>query len=464
MGTEAQSDNKKDIIDQLKIAMIATSILMALVLTLGSLLLFADSRGTATSNVNTVKESQEQWAVLVAGSKGWDNYRHQADVCHAYQVLYEHGVDDDHIIVMMYDDIAYNAQNPTKGVIKNNPAGPDVYKNVPKDYTGVNVNPENFLAVLKGNKQAVKGKGSGKVVQSGPNDNIFIYFADHGASGMVAFPSDFLDAQTLNSALQDMHKNNRYKQMLFYLEACESGSMFEGLLPDNIGVLAVTASNSTAPSFACFYDEKLDTFLGDVFSVNWMKNADTENIEKETIEEQMEHISNSTEIYSEIGQFGDKTIARDIVGLFQGLKKGDLFDTFEDITDAVVAHEVSIARLEKNKHENSDKIHSLRKGRQFVDNVIEDIVYKVLGEPDNVDDIIEQVHEIRDFDCFVDVARNFHEKCFNLGENGFALRKVHILANLCGSEVLHVNKEDNSKKIRNVIQDVCTHPKMVDIN
>ena len=27
-----------------------------------------------------------QWAVLVAGSRGWDNYRHQADVCHAYQV------------------------------------------------------------------------------------------------------------------------------------------------------------------------------------------------------------------------------------------------------------------------------------------------------------------------------------------------------------------------------------------
>ena len=26
------------------------------------------------------------WAVLVAGSEGWDNYRHQADVCHAYQV------------------------------------------------------------------------------------------------------------------------------------------------------------------------------------------------------------------------------------------------------------------------------------------------------------------------------------------------------------------------------------------
>ncbi len=26
------------------------------------------------------------WALLVAGSSGWYNYRHQADVCHAYHV------------------------------------------------------------------------------------------------------------------------------------------------------------------------------------------------------------------------------------------------------------------------------------------------------------------------------------------------------------------------------------------
>ena len=26
------------------------------------------------------------WVLLVAGSENWYNYRHQADVCHAYQV------------------------------------------------------------------------------------------------------------------------------------------------------------------------------------------------------------------------------------------------------------------------------------------------------------------------------------------------------------------------------------------
>ena len=78
------------------------------------------------------REQGRLWAVLVAGSRGWENYRHQADVCHAYQVLHSHGVPEDNIIVMMYDDIAYNQRNPYQGRIFNRPNGSDVYKGVPR--------------------------------------------------------------------------------------------------------------------------------------------------------------------------------------------------------------------------------------------------------------------------------------------------------------------------------------------
>ena len=47
-------------------------------------------------------------AILVAGSNGWENYRHQADVCHAYQILHRNGISDSNIIVMMYDDLAHH--------------------------------------------------------------------------------------------------------------------------------------------------------------------------------------------------------------------------------------------------------------------------------------------------------------------------------------------------------------------
>ena len=88
---------------------------------------------TVRTSVQLVRREQGRlWAVLVAGSRGWDNYRHQADVCHAYQVLHGHGVPEDNIIVMMYDDIAYHQSNPYQGEIFNTPNGSDVYQGVPR--------------------------------------------------------------------------------------------------------------------------------------------------------------------------------------------------------------------------------------------------------------------------------------------------------------------------------------------
>lgn len=79
------------------------------------------------------------WAVLVAGSNTYDNYRHQADTCHAYHILRKHGIAAERIITLMYDDIANNTKNPTKGVIINHPNGTNVYANVVIDYTGKEV-------------------------------------------------------------------------------------------------------------------------------------------------------------------------------------------------------------------------------------------------------------------------------------------------------------------------------------
>ncbi|RDX96196.1 Vacuolar-processing enzyme beta-isozyme, partial [Mucuna pruriens] len=74
----------------------------------------------------------KRWAILVAGSNGYENYRHQADVCHAYQILKNGGLNDENIIVFMYDDIANHPLNPRPGIIINKPDGSDVYKGVPK--------------------------------------------------------------------------------------------------------------------------------------------------------------------------------------------------------------------------------------------------------------------------------------------------------------------------------------------
>ncbi|CAL5396808.1 unnamed protein product [Camellia sinensis] len=83
----------------------------------------------------------------------------------------------------MYDDIAQKEENPRPGIIINSPYGDDVYKGVPTDYTAENVI-VNFFSVILGNKTALTG-GSGKIVDSGPNDHIFIFYSDHGGPGVL---------------------------------------------------------------------------------------------------------------------------------------------------------------------------------------------------------------------------------------------------------------------------------------
>ncbi|KAF4394171.1 hypothetical protein F8388_005805 [Cannabis sativa] len=185
-------------------------------------------RNLINSGDHPPNSGSTRWAVLVAGSSGWQNYRHQANVCHAYQIVKKAGLKDENIIVFMYDDIAFNPNNPKPGVIINRPNGPDVYHGVPKDYTGDNATPENLYAVILGNRTALSG-GSGKVVNSGPDDYIFIYYTDHGGPGVVEM-----------AAGEPIYANDLVS--VFYLEACDSGSMFEGLLAENISIYATTST------------------------------------------------------------------------------------------------------------------------------------------------------------------------------------------------------------------------------
>jgi legumain len=60
---------------------------------------------------------------------------------------------------------------------------------------------------LKGDALAVQGKGTGKVLKSNANSKVFINYSDHGAVGLVAFPSDVLYADELVDALVYMNTN-----------------------------------------------------------------------------------------------------------------------------------------------------------------------------------------------------------------------------------------------------------------
>lgn len=202
---------------------------------------------TASANQPTWPWDHDHWAVLIAGSAGYGNYRHQADVCHAYQIIKKQGVRPEHIIVLAVDDIASSFENPYRGKLFNKPTPPgepgvDVYDGCVIDYRGSDVTPETFTKVLLGDAAGLAGVGSGKVLKSTKRSRVFVNFVDHGGVNIIGFPQTTMHAKELVSTLKTMHSNRMFKELVFYLEACESGSMFR-TLPADIKIYATTAAN-----------------------------------------------------------------------------------------------------------------------------------------------------------------------------------------------------------------------------
>lgn len=292
----------------------------------------------------TGKFKGEIWALLVAGSGGWGNYRHQADVCHAYQILRHGGLPEENIVVMMADDIATYPGNPHPHQIFNRPGGIDVYEGVPVDYRGPDVTAENFLSVLSGREPTVIGT-SGKVIKSGPEDRVFVFYADHGAPGILGMPSGpFLYADQLMDTLRAKAQNSGFADMVLYIEACEAGSMFEGMLDDSLDIYVTTAANAHESSWATYCPgmqpspaAEFTTCLGDLYSVSWMENSDHANLLKETLEKQFEVVKQRTSRNgsyiqgSHVLQFGSLSIDEEPAGDYLG--KANTGDGGSDTTE-----------------------------------------------------------------------------------------------------------------------------------
>lgn len=407
------------------------------------------------------------WALLVAGSSGYYNYRHQADVCHAYQILHKNGIPDKNIIVMMYDDIANSRSNPTKGIIINKPGGSDVYAGVPHDYNGHDVTPDNFLKILQG--QDMTGVGSGKTLKSTKDDNVFVYFADHGAPNLIAFPHGELHAQDLQTAILNMNKTQQYKQMVFYIEACESGSMFNRhKLPNNINVYATTAASPKEPSYACYWDKMRKTYLGDVYSVKWLEDSDKADFTKETLFEQFEIVKKETNT-SHVHEFGDIALGKAaVLGQFQGMlstngQRNANNETKYRVTphvpirDAVPSPDVNLHSLKRRIEQSNDEyeraslIYQLEmehESRAKVEKTVRAIVAQIYSAPIKVQKVLSAHTEVNRPTCYKQAVTHFRNKCFDFQQVEYALRHVYVLANLCDQGL-------NTKLILSAIDAVC---------
>lgn len=77
----------------------------------------------------------------------------------------------------------YNSPSP-------NGEGNNIYEGCVIDYEGKDVTKENYFAILRGEKDKVVG-GNGRVLESTEDDEVFLFYSDHGNVGFVSFPEPY---------------------------------------------------------------------------------------------------------------------------------------------------------------------------------------------------------------------------------------------------------------------------------
>lgn len=222
----------------------------------------------------TYGEKNTNWAFLIATSYGWLNYRHQADVLTFYNMLKSQGYDDDHIVLVMQDDLRDNARNSTPGRVTDY-YGNDLYTDgLQLDYKIKDITPEDLEDILTG-KESTRLPN---VLKPTKDDNILVFWSGHGEKGILNWEARSKDesftTKKLATLLRNMRDKQCYRKMLWIIEACYSASVAIATESEEIpGVMIMTAANAYETS-------KSDLFRDGIYYTDRFTRIITQNLTK----------------------------------------------------------------------------------------------------------------------------------------------------------------------------------------
>ena len=207
-------------------------------------------------------ELHDKWAVVVGTSDTWANYRHQADALAMYQLLKRHGYDDEHIILIIEDNIAFHPRNIYPGIVRVRPEGENVYEDVEVDYILSDITINDLHEIMTGKFS----ERLPEVIRSTENDNVVVFWCGHGLKGQLAWGSNTeITGYDVRDIVEEMSYTGLYRKMFFAIDACYSGSIGDACegIP---GVLLMTAANPNETSKADMKDPKMGLWLSNGFT------------------------------------------------------------------------------------------------------------------------------------------------------------------------------------------------------
>ena len=227
----------------------------------------------------------DQYAILVQGSNGWNNYRHQADVLNVYQLLKKNGFDDDHIILVIDKALASDSRNTEPGVIRAEDDGADLLGDAIVDYDNAAISPAEICNILLGVKTdktpivlpQANGTPSSQEEDRGGAPNILLFWSGHGHNRASNGADELawrnfeigqgMTAELLHQTVSQMQQQGIYRKLLILTEPCYSEVVISPLVGIP-GVLAMSSAGAYEQSFADSWSSSLGVWRCDRFSHN----------------------------------------------------------------------------------------------------------------------------------------------------------------------------------------------------
>lgn len=239
-----------------------------------------------------------QYAVLVQGSNGMNNYRHQADVLSVYQMLRQNGFDDDHIILIIDGALAFDPNNNEPGVIRNYMLGHDLlggndsvtnrewaeqfegysffdveYPAAVVDYDTDSLDAADIADILTGKESSHLPV----VLPQNEGINVLLYWSGHGRNVRHGGTDELVWRETVAgngmtaSLLRQTIEQMNYRKILTIVEPCYSEGVIQPL-QGLTGVLAMSGASGDEQSWA----ENWNAVLGRYGT--WMYDRFTRNV------------------------------------------------------------------------------------------------------------------------------------------------------------------------------------------
>lgn len=220
-----------------------------------------DFNGSASTDV---VEKEDTYALIIATSSKWENYRHQANAYAMYQLLKKNGMRDDHILLVSEDDIAQNPNNPLPGFIQAPEGGQNLYEGVTVDYKTSALTFGELAGV-------VSGEHNPSSPHPGSKDNLFVYWVGHGMPQGPMWLNEVIPSGEVRSFFKVLSEKHCFRKLFFAMETCYAGRVgksCEGIAE----MLCLTATNENETSKAS---------KTDITGMLWISNSFTDALLKQ---------------------------------------------------------------------------------------------------------------------------------------------------------------------------------------